>query len=160
MIHNFVSNYVNLKEGDLDDVFLMMKDMICRYKGIDKHIDKDNKIKIDIENHKLELELLDMCYECILNGVHPANCKMLIESRFLAVLNSQEVSNLKFMRVSTIISMIIVLYRYDLNGLYARASDLCSIEALNEIMFSCGEDFMNEPNYDASDWVSFDAVQK
>ena len=148
----------NLNEGDLDGVFLMMKDMLCKIKGNDSHVGQ-TKIKIDLEDHKSETELLDIAYKCIRHGEPPEICKIILESRAYEIIISQRAQNPRIARILTIVSMVNVLYMHDIDKLYEMAGSLCSPEARQEI-WQCSSLAKASPNINDSSWIMSGAIKE
>jgi len=116
--------------GDLDDLFLTMRDIFLTLRNSDV---KQIKTSLEEGNCNLEAELLNICYTCVRYGENRSTCKILMESRAFEVLSAQKKSTLSVMRAFIILSMVTAFYNHDMNELYLRACDFCSPEALNEI---------------------------
>lgn len=125
-----VSRYVpGLDSNYFNGLFALVVDALCKIKHL-----SDDEIHLrsgyyNKKDYALELELLNVCCECILDGTMPQVLQILIEHRAMESLLNKEMTPSQMLGITILKSIPSLLQNYDAHGLYMLIGEFCSPEA-------------------------------
>jgi len=126
MLENIFAKFNLFKTGELDDLFLAMKDTLIT-------INDNTEAIMQTNMPEIVYTLLEICKVSVQQGIEPNVCKTLINTKILQHVSTNTCSSTDMLALTTISSAIDIFYTNNIDGLYSMAYVFCSPEVTLEL---------------------------
>ncbi|MCL2357158.1 MAG: hypothetical protein FWC70_08380 [Defluviitaleaceae bacterium] len=119
-----------------DGLLALITNALCKIRYLEDTNAHLRSVYVTGKDYTSESELLDVCCECIYDGVMPNILQILIEYRATEILSRKELPASRRMGVILLKSIAAILQSHDIEGLYCLIGAFCSHEARFNIVRS------------------------